>query len=189
MKSEQYSLWCTSLYRLSLAKHFQDNVLWFPHNIDFRGRCYPLPPLLNHMGADLARSLLVFAKGKKLGPEGFRWLKLHTINLTGTMKRESVEDRLVFVDSIMEKIIDSATRPFDGEKWWLDSDDPWQTLTACIEIKRALEHPGGVEDYVCHLPIHQVTDQADQICFLLISQSNADQSEHSSGSFFGEIFF
>ena len=55
LKAEHKSLWCTSLYRLSLAKHFQDNVLWFPHNIDFRGRCYPIPPLLNHMGADLAR--------------------------------------------------------------------------------------------------------------------------------------
>ena len=155
LKEEIFSLWCSALYRLSLAKHFQDAVLWFPHNVDFRGRCYPIPSQLNHMGADLARSLLVFARGKKLGPNGFYWLKLHCINLTGTLKRESIDTRIAHVDSILDKILDSARDPLNGERWWLESDDPWQTLSACIEIKNALEHPGGVEDYTCHLPIHQ----------------------------------
>ena len=155
LKEEKHSLWCSALYRLSLAKHFQDSVLWFPHNVDFRGRCYPIPSQFNHMGADLARSLLVFAKGKKLGPNGFYWLKLHCINLTGTMKKESIDKRLEYVDQIMDKIIDSARDPLNGERWWLESDDPWQTLSACIEIRNALEHPGGAEDYTCHLPIHQ----------------------------------
>jgi len=155
MKSETYSLWCSALYRLSLASHFQDDVLWFPHNIDFRGRCYPLPPQLNHMGADLARSLLVFAKGKKLGKDGLRWLKLHCINLTGTMKKESIEARLEYVESIMPKIIQSATTPLEGERWWLESDDPWQTYSMCVEIKKALEHPEGPENYISHLPLHQ----------------------------------
>ena len=152
---ERYSLWCSALYRLSLAKHFQDSILWFPHNVDFRGRCYPIPSQFNHMGADLARSLLVFARGKKLGPNGFYWLKLHCINLTGSLKRESIDTRIAHVDSILDKILDSARNPLEGERWWLKSDDPWQTLSACIEIKNALEHPGGVADYTCHLPIHQ----------------------------------
>jgi len=155
LKAETFSLWCTALYRLSLAEHFKDDVLWFPHNIDFRGRCYPLPPQLNHMGADMARSLLVFAKGKKLGKEGLAWLKLHCINLTGTMKRESVADRLDYAETILNKMIQSAEAPLEGERWWLESDDPWQTFSACVEIKRALEHPEGPEEYVCHLPIHQ----------------------------------
>lgn len=155
IKSETFSLWCSTLYRLSLASYFQDDVLWFPHNIDFRGRCYPLPPQLNHMGADMARSLLVFAKGKKLGKNGFTWLKLHCINLTGSMKRESIAARLEYADSIMPKILQSATSPLEGERWWLESDDPWQTYSACLEIKGALDHPGGPEDYTCHLPLHQ----------------------------------
>ena len=155
LMKETYSLWCTSLYRLSLAKYYEDEVLWFPHNIDFRGRCYPVPPLLNHMGSDLPRSLFVFARGKKLGENGLRWLKLHCINLTGNMKRDRVEDRLAFMENNMDKILDSAENPLDGQRWWMESDDPWQTLGACIEIKKALEHPEGPEEYVCHLPIHQ----------------------------------
>jgi hypothetical protein len=41
-----------------MASHFKDQLLWFPHNMDFRGRVYPIPPHLNHMGSDLAKSLL-----------------------------------------------------------------------------------------------------------------------------------
>ena len=155
LKEEKHSLWCSALYRLSLAKHFQDSVLWFPHNVDFRGRCYPIPSQLNHMGSDLPRSLLVFAKGKKLGSNGFYWLKLHCINLTGTMKKESIHKRIEYVETIMDKILDSARDPLNGDRWWLESDDPWQTLSACMEIRNAMEHPGGPADYTCHLPIHQ----------------------------------
>lgn len=155
VKGESYALWCDALYRLSIASHFKDEVLWFPHNMDFRGRVYPIPPHLNHMGSDLARSLLVFAKGKPLGEQGFKWLKLHCINLTGLKKRNSIEERLKFADEIMEDILDSANQPVAGKRWYLQSDDPWQTYSACCEIRNALAHPGGPETYICHLPIHQ----------------------------------
>ena len=154
---ESYSQWCDTLYRLSIADHYQDQVLWFPHNMDFRGRVYPIPSYFNHMSSDLARSLLVFAHGKPLGEHGFRWLKLHCINLTGLKKRESVEERLLYADSIMDLILDSADRPLEGKRWYLESDDPWQTYSTCVEIRNALNNPGGVEEYVCHLPIHQVS--------------------------------
>ena len=66
-KSECFSLWCDTLYKLSIANHFKDETMFFPHNIDFRGRVYPIAPYFHHMGGDLSRSLLVFAKGKTLG--------------------------------------------------------------------------------------------------------------------------
>lgn len=44
--------------------------------MDFRGRVYPVPPHLTHIGSDMARSLLCFAKGEKLGPHGLDWLKV-----------------------------------------------------------------------------------------------------------------
>ena len=147
-------MWSDSLYRLSIANHYRDRVLYFPHNIDFRGRVYPLTPYFNHMGADITRSLLVFAEGKKLGPRGLYWLKLHAINLTGVMKRDSVEDRIRHADEILDDIIDSARNPFEGKRWWLQSDDPWQTLATCIEIKNAVDS-GDPENFVSHLPIHQ----------------------------------
>lgn len=63
--------------------------------MDFRGRVYPIPPHLSHMGSDLARSILVFAEARPLGPEGLQWLKLHLVNLTGLKKRDSIAERYV----------------------------------------------------------------------------------------------
>ena len=41
-----------------------------------------------------------------------------------------------------------------GQKWWVESDEPWQTLACCMEIRDAL-NSGDPESYVSHYPIHQ----------------------------------
>lgn len=153
-QGEMYSLWCDALYRLSLANHFRNRVFWLPHNMDFRGRVYPIPPHLNHLGSDLARSLLVFHEKKKLGVDGFMWLKLHCINLTGLKKRDSIRERLLFAEEVMDEILDSADRPLTGRMWWTKSDEPWQTLAACIEIAK-VKRSGDPENYESCFPIHQ----------------------------------
>jgi DNA-directed RNA polymerase len=74
---ETHGLRCEFLLRLSIAQCFKTvNHIYFPHNMDFRGRVYPIPPHLNHMGADINRGLLEFAEGKPLGKEGLFWLKV-----------------------------------------------------------------------------------------------------------------
>uniref|UniRef100_F1KUB3 DNA-directed RNA polymerase n=1 Tax=Ascaris suum TaxID=6253 RepID=F1KUB3_ASCSU len=153
-RNELNSLWYWLMYRLVMAEHFRNDVLFFAHNMDFRGRVYPISPYLSHMGDDISRSLLRFAEGKQLGDDGFRWLKLHCINLTGHLKRESIENRLAFFDKILPKILDSANNPLNGDQWWMRSDEPWQTLAACIEIRDALRS-GDPSTFVSHLPIHQ----------------------------------
>ncbi|EAT46999.1 AAEL001847-PA [Aedes aegypti] len=153
-QGDMYSLWCDALYRLSLANHFRDKVFWLPQNIDFRGRVYPIPPHLNHLGHDLARCLMVFHQKKPLGPDGFNWLKLHCINLTGLKKRDSVEDRLKYADEIMDDILDSADRPLTGRMWWSSSDEPWQTLACCIEIAKVHRSPNPAK-FMSGFPIHQ----------------------------------
>ena len=48
--------------------------MFFPHDLDFRGRAYPMHPHLNHMGPDICRGLLCFAEAKPLGLRGIDWL-------------------------------------------------------------------------------------------------------------------
>ncbi|XP_012535388.1 DNA-directed RNA polymerase, mitochondrial isoform X2 [Monomorium pharaonis] len=153
-RNEMHSLWCDCLYKLSIANHFRDKVFWLPHNLDFRGRAYPVPPHLTHLSSDLGRSILMFAQGKPLGPNGLDWLKIHTINMTGLKKRESIDTRLKFANEILDLILDSARNPLTGEMWWAKADEPWQTLAACKEIDNALRVPNP-EEYVCRLPVHQ----------------------------------
>ncbi|KAK6100643.1 DNA-dependent RNA polymerase family protein [Brugia pahangi] len=153
-RNELNSLWCWLLYRLTMANHFKGSVLFFPHSMDFRGRVYPITPYLNHMGDDLNRSLLVFAEGRPLGDDGLRWLKLHCINLTGILKKESNFSRVAYADEMLPKILESANEPLSGEMWWTKSEEPWQTLSACIEIRNALQ-TGNPTTFVSHLPVYQ----------------------------------
>ena len=55
---------------------------------------------------------------------------------------------------MLDEIFDSADNPLEGRCWWKDSDDPWQTLAACIELTAALRS-SNPEKFVSHLPIYQ----------------------------------
>ena len=69
-----------------------------------------------------------------------------------------LNSRLQFANENLEQIISSANHPFENveSSWWLDSDEPWQTLAACMEIRNAIQSPCP-EKFVSHLPIHQVS--------------------------------
>ncbi|PRP84512.1 DNA-dependent RNA polymerase [Planoprotostelium fungivorum] len=140
-------------YKLGVANKFADDVIYFPHNLDFRGRAYPIPPHLNHLGNDMCRSLMLFAEGKPLGEEGLDWIKIHLANLYG-MDKIPFSERIQFVDKNMDKIRASVENPLDGDRWWLKADSPWQFLAASKEMFDAIDS-GDPSSYVSHLPVHQ----------------------------------
>ena len=144
---------CFQNFQLEVARAYLDEVFYFPHNVDFRGRAYPMVPFFNHMAADPARSLLIFANGKELGERGLRWIKIHLASLFGLTKA-TFEDREKFTQDHLSEIFDSATRPLEGNRWWLQADDPWQCLATCEELRRALQSPDP-HRFVSHLPVHQ----------------------------------
>nr|XP_046247511.1 DNA-directed RNA polymerase, mitochondrial isoform X2 [Scatophagus argus] len=152
--SEMHSLRMDALYKLSIANYMRDEIFWFPHNMDFRGRTYPCPPYFNHLGSDVTRALLLFAEGKPLGPKGLDWLKIHLVNLTGLKKRSSLQGRLEYANTILEDILDSADNPLNGKKWWMNADEPWQALGCCMELSNALRSPDPTQ-FISHFPVHQ----------------------------------
>lgn len=152
-KSGLHSQRCFMNFQLEIARAFKDQTFYFPHNMDFRGRAYPIPTYLNHMGADHVRGLLYFSKGKELGENGLRWLKVHLANVFGYDKA-SLKEREQFAMDHLNDIYDSATNPLAGDRWWLQAEDAWQCLAACFELKAALESPDPTK-YVSHLPVHQ----------------------------------
>ena len=144
---------CFQNFQLEVARAYLNETFYFPHNCDFRGRAYPMAPFLNHMGADNARGLLLFAQGKELTESGLWWLKIHLANVYGYDKA-SFKDRVRFTESHLAEIYDSANKPLDGNRWWLTAEDPWQCLATCNELKAALDSPDP-NRYVCQLGIHQ----------------------------------
>ncbi|CAM9586380.1 unnamed protein product, partial [Hapterophycus canaliculatus] len=101
--ANMHSLRCDMKIKMSIAEEFRDQVIYFPYNMDFRGRTYPIPPNLNILGSDFSRGVLVFDEAKPLGERGLYWLKVHLANLFGEDK-VSFDDRVAFVEQHLDQV-------------------------------------------------------------------------------------
>ncbi|KAI4389287.1 hypothetical protein MLD38_001528 [Melastoma candidum] len=153
---ERHSQRCDIELKLAVARKMkEEDGFYYPHNLDFRGRAYPMHPYLNHLGSDLCRGILEFAEGRPLGKSGLRWLKIHVANLfAGGVDKLSLEARVAFTENHLDDIFDSADRPLEGKRWWLTAEDPFQCLAACINLTEALRSPSP-EAFLSHVPVHQ----------------------------------
>ncbi len=136
--------------KIALAVKFADEAaIYFPHNLDFRGRCYPIPSILTPQGDDQAKSLLTFSQGVPLGEDGAYWLAIHLANCFGVDK-VSFEERIAWVHANEDAILDSALNPLDGARLWCKADSPYCALAACFEW---LGYCVNGTDHVSHLPV------------------------------------
>jgi len=139
-----------------------EEAIYFPHNVDFRGRIYPIATALHPQGRDLAKALLTFAYGKPLGETGAAWLAIHGANCLGEtpqgqkVSRMTMQERADWIQSHTQEICDVVARPFDN-LWWSRADDPLQFFAFCVEWAAfaRLHNAGHGEEYVCSLPISQ----------------------------------
>ncbi|XP_043692088.1 DNA-directed RNA polymerase 2, chloroplastic/mitochondrial-like isoform X2 [Telopea speciosissima] len=154
--SERHSQRCDIELKLTVARKMKDDEgFYYPHNLDFRGRAYPMHPYLNHLGSDLCRGVLEFAEGRPLGKSGLRWLKIHLANVyAGGVDKLSYDGRIAFTENHLDDIFDSADRPLEGRRWWLKAEDPFQCLATCINLSEALRS-SSPETTISHMPIHQ----------------------------------
>jgi DNA-directed RNA polymerase len=153
-----HSLRCDLEYKLTVARRMSGREIFYPFNIDFRGRAYPIPPHLNHLGNDISRGLLLFSLKKPLGASGLSWLKIHAANLFGGgIDKQPTAQRIAWAEQNMEKIKQSAGNPLHLDKskrWWLKAEKPFQFLALCTELSAALASPDP-SSYLCGLPVHQ----------------------------------
>ncbi|KAF7822354.1 DNA-directed RNA polymerase 2B, chloroplastic/mitochondrial-like isoform X1 [Senna tora] len=153
---ERHSQRCDIELKLAVARKMRDEEgFFYPHNLDFRGRAYPMHPHLNHLGSDVCRGILEFAEGRPLGKSGLRWLKIHLANLYARgVDKLSHEGRIAFAENHLEDIFDSADKPLEGRRWWLNAEDPFQFLAVCINLTEALRS-SSPETFISHIPVHQ----------------------------------
>lgn len=141
--------------QIEIAGRFVDEeMIFFPHNIDFRGRVYPIPELLNPQGDDIARGLLEFAEGKVLDETGLKWLKVHAANCHGEDKC-SLEDRIKWVDEHAKDIIRCANDPLgQGHDLWVTADKKkrYQFLACCFELRDYWASKEKTEEFLSHIP-------------------------------------
>jgi DNA-directed RNA polymerase len=135
---------------LWLADKFKDEpAIYFPHQLDFRGRVYPMPLFLTTQGNDLAKGLLTFAKGKPINDTvAAGWLMIHGAGVFGYDK-VSLDGRIAWVQENEQRILASAADPL-GQRWWTEADKPWQFLAFCFEWAAFQAHGYG---FVSTLPV------------------------------------
>lgn len=135
---------------LMVAEMFEEeDEIFFPHQLDFRGRAYAVPLFLNPQGSDLARGLLEFANAVQINDEeAAAWLAIHGSNCFGNDK-VSLQERVDWVLEHEKQILACAADPFSN-KFWADADSPFQFLAFCFDWAGFRAHGYG---YYSHLPV------------------------------------
>lgn len=143
---EMFSIRANTGYELDQAATFcKEDRFYLPHNVDFRGRAYPIPGYLQHMRADLMRAMLTFAgPGIPLGERGVYWLKVHLANKLGSDKL-SFDERVAVAEDAIPRALQAARDPLSevNLEFWAGKDDPFQLLAACFEIDAAMGRRGN----------------------------------------------
>ena len=134
---------------MRIAEQFKGyDKIWFPYQMDFRGRVYPIPVLLQPQGSDLAKGLLRFANGKRVDKSSIRWLQIHGANVYGYDKA-SYNDRVQWVLQHEDDIKSYVANPLEN-RGWTDADKPFQFLAWCYEYNDYLDNP---DDFETHIPV------------------------------------
>jgi DNA-directed RNA polymerase, mitochondrial len=134
-------------------------AIYFPVQLDFRGRAYPVPSYLQPQGSDLAKGLLQFADAKPLGTSGMRWLAVHLANCFGgdtKLDKQAFDVRVRWVRENHAEIVADAEDPGRVGAMWPKADAPFQFLAGCFEWHAMAQHAartGSVESFESRLPV------------------------------------
>lgn len=107
------------------------DAIYFPHNLDWRGRVYPMTAGLTTQGVGLQKALLKFDKGYPIGTkEALEYLEAHVAGSWGLDKTPWLE-RLAWTRDNREFIQKVADNPVETYDLWKDADSPWLFIAAC----------------------------------------------------------
>lgn len=135
---------------IKFAKRYAEyDAIYFPHNMDSRGRIYPLPAVLNPQGPDYCKAVLEFAQGEPIETEEHSfWLAVAGANAYGNDKI-SLEERVKWVRD-NEELIRSVAANFRTDLRWVRCGEPFGFLRFCLEWTAFLEQGYG---YVSHMVV------------------------------------
>lgn len=123
---------------------------YFPHNMDFRTRLYPIPTILNPQSNDLAKGLLRFAEGHPIGAGGHYWLTIAVANSAGQDKLEFDGRALWTLQN--EDLLRRVVRDPLKNREWTEMDEPWVFLALAHDYVYAADMDNPHE-FVSQVPI------------------------------------
>ena len=141
MASKRLALVC----QIQIAEDYSKyKEIYFPWNLDFRGRMYPIPTTLNPQANDIGKGLLKFANGHRLTQTGRYWWKVGCANAWGEDK-VPFNSRVEWFDNNKNMIFECGHKPLESQEW-TNADNPFQFLAFCLEYANG----SGIS----HLPVN-----------------------------------
>jgi DNA-directed RNA polymerase len=122
--------------------------IYFPWQIDVRGRYLPVPTELHPQGHESARALLQFPHARKLDSDGEYWLAVGLANAFGQDKLP-LEARVAWTQQHHQLILNSVADPLDGERLWSHAEQPWTFLALARDYARGVSQSPVCLDCSC----------------------------------------
>jgi len=150
----------TTSYLADVVGTLGDMPFWLPHNLDFRGRMYPVP-VFNYQAADHIKALHYFVLRQPLGERGLMWLHVHIAGCADfevngkRLSKMPLQDRVDWVTDNEDLLLDIARNWRDRYDLWSTAGKPFSFIAACMELLAAIEHydAHGNWNYLCGLPV------------------------------------
>lgn len=129
----------------------QFDEVYLPWNMDFRGRCYPIPHF-NYHRDDHVKSLFQLARSESLDTQGAEYLAIHLANCGdfGKISKESLYAREEWTNENSDWLCSIAADYKGTVDQWSKADKPFQFLAAVFAWKKWVDHG---ELYHCQLPL------------------------------------
>jgi DNA-directed RNA polymerase len=156
-----------------VCENYKDlEAFYFCHQLDWRGRAYPVSYFLHPQGNDLVKSLLQFADGKRLdNMEAINWHSIHGANCWG-LDKKNFDERIKWVCSHHAEIMAVGEDPL-ANRMWMEADEPWQFLAWCDDYFQFQNDPLHESKIVVH---QDATQSGIQIYSLLLRDREGARS-------------
>ncbi len=137
-------------FTVRIARQLADApAIYYPHNVDTRGRAYPVASFLNPQAADYGRAMLEFAEGRALDtPDAEAWFRIAGANAFG-FDKAPLSERVDWTVQ-QEVMILGVAADFQHDRRWTFASKPFQFLAFCFAYRDWRADPAAFRS---HLPV------------------------------------
>lgn len=147
---------CLSMLQIA-QKYAPYHAIYFPCNMDFRGRVYPIPTF-SFQGDDFTKGLLLMQDTPPCTDEKAEyWFRIAGCEFFGNDK-VSFDDQIKWTHDNEEAILSVAADPLgEARDFWSNSDCPIEFLGWCFAYEEMMEykktHNNSVIGWTCGVPV------------------------------------
>ena len=150
-----------------------DRRVWFPYELDFRGRIYSSNKTATHQGQDFEKGCIGFSQGQPLDVSGFEWLLKAAAGHYG-LSRATWDERRRWGMENITMLLAVAENPLALADQLALASEPWQLLQTAQAIAAWMKDPG--QPIGCPVRLDQTASGCGIIAGLLRDESLARQT-------------